>query len=276
MPTAANTSSFPVRALQQTTTSLEAAVFECLHSPRKNAVHKVRTSTRRIEAQLTLFPLVGGFPALGDEAKKIGRILKKLRSAAGQVRDTDVQRDLVAFEAKKTPDDTDIVAEAKDLRRYLRRCRDRQAVELVGLLKGLHAKLPKRIKAVQDVLAEAEQNAVPETRLLALVREWYNRQVEPHWQHAESGDPDELHTIRKIAKVARYLAETAPESATRARRLAAHFEDVQKAGGDWHDWLLLAAVARDRLGRKAALGTRFSTCADLALADFRHKLGYRM
>lgn len=276
MPANRDTASRPVQVLRETTTALEAAVFECLQKPRKKSVHTVRTTTRRIEAQLNLLPLAGGFPPLGDQARKVLPILKKLRRAAGHVRDIDVQRDLIASEAEKSPDDHAVSRDAKKLRTCLGRCREKEADKLLKLLKKLHARLPRRIKALLDQLDPARDAVLPENRLLTLARDWYNLQIEPHWQPAASGDPDELHAIRKIAKLARYLAETAPESATRARRLAAHFEAVQKAGGEWHDWLLLAQLARKHLGGSSPLVTRFQSSAQLALADFRHALGYRM
>lgn len=270
-----DTSSVPVQILRDTATALEAAVLECLDKPRKGAVHKIRTSTRRLEAELNLLSVAGGFPALEKQSKRMRKLLRQLRGAAGDVRDLDVQMELVEKEAKDAPTDT-LDREADRLGRALAKRRRKEANRLVELLGKDRRKLPERTRDLLEGLENAGEEELEETRLVELVRGWYRTHVEPHWNGAEIGDPDELHAVRKIAKLARYLAETAPEGAARARRLAEHFEAVQQAGGQWHDWLLLSEIAEDELGRKAAMPARFRAHADEALAEFRHRLGYRM
>ncbi len=84
----------PVRTLREHVTALEAAMMVCLADPRPRAVHRLRTMTRRIEGQLALLAML---PAslCKQSAKKLRRILKKFRRAAGEVRDLDVQVDLI-------------------------------------------------------------------------------------------------------------------------------------------------------------------------------------
>ena len=263
----------PVKSLEETASALEAAVLECLDKPRTKAVHKVRTTTRRIEAQLSLLPLVGGFPPYEDEAARFAKLLKKLRRAAGVVRDLDVQQDLVATESKGLSKDAK--GEAGKLLRSLKGRRDAEADGLQELLQDLRRKLPRRVRGLLDALEPAEDLAVPETRLIALVRGWYREQTES-FADAGSDDPERLHGVRKVAKLARYLAETAPESATRARALAHRFEAIQESGGQWHDWMILSEVAAGELGDSAALPQRFSVHAAEALDEFRKKLRYKM
>ena len=263
----------PVKALNETSTALEAAVLECLEKPRKRAVHKVRTTTRRIEAQLHLLRLVDGFPPYEDEAATLAIVLKKLRRAAGAVRDLDVQQDLVAKEIEAVSPDT--AKEAHVLLRSLKKQRDAEAVKLEGLLGDVQRKLPKRINALLSALDPAEKTAIPETKLTALVREWYRKQAEP-FGDSGTDDPERLHGVRKVAKLARYLAETAPEGASRAHGLAERFESIQESGGQWHDWMILSEVAAGELGEAAALPQRFSVHAAEALEDFRKKLRYKV
>jgi len=85
-------------------------------------------------------------------------------------------------------------------------------------------------------------------------------------------DPDRLHTIRKKAKIARYMAENAPKSASPARTLASVFEEVQALGGHWHDWLVLSEMARSQMGESSPLARRFTRLRDEAYASYRKKL----
>lgn len=271
----------PLQSLQQTLTQLEASVLECLDKPRQRAVHKVRTSTRRAEAQLTLLSLAPGFPPIDKESERLRKLLKKLRRAAGNVRDLDVQQELIAQALKQqlSRSTTSSPAAARTLQHEsdklsskLEQRRDKQSGELLHLLHKLHKKLPEAIHYLNQALEEANPKPLDETQLVRLVHNWYTRHSDPH-RGAATGDPDELHAIRKVAKLARYLAETAPEEARRARKLATHFESLQKAGGEWHDWLLLAEVAEDELGDEAALLQFFRARARQSLQRFRRDLG---
>src|ERR1017187_7315792 len=95
----ANHSAHPIQVLRDATTSLDAAILLCLADPEKSAVHRLRTTTRRIEAQLALLSMLPGLPPHEDEQRKVLRLIKKLRRSAGKVRDIDVQRDLIRDQA---------------------------------------------------------------------------------------------------------------------------------------------------------------------------------
>jgi CHAD domain-containing protein len=266
----------PVKVLAQTITALEAAVLECLAKANIKAVHTVRTTTRRIEAQLTLLSLVGGFPPYEDEADKLRRLLKKLRRAAGSVRDKDVQQDLVAAEGEAVDGDgaDEARKEARKLKRRLAKHRDAQAETLRKRLEGVRVRLPKRVKALLDALEPAEQTTIAEADLVAKIQQWYRAQTKPYFRAKmkDSDDPNRLHAVRKIAKVARYLAETAPDGAERAHKVAKQFEAIQESGGQWHDWMILSELAAGELSKRATLPQRFAVHASDALADFRKRL----
>lgn len=248
-------------------------MLECLAKPGKRAVHKLRTSTRRIEAQLELLSMLPELPAHDKPRQKVHRLLKKLRQAAGDVRDLDVQRDLVAESAprKRGPQYSDEVRkEGRQLRQELKRQRGKHADELAAVLKQEKADLPLAFKGLFDSLEAAESLAISEADLTSMVRTWYG-------QHSPAVTPDpnqveQLHDIRKQAKLARYLAESAPASAAKARRMAAEFEDLQEAGGEWHDWVLLAEVARTELGDSAKLPQLFASRAEKSLKLFGRRI----
>ena len=85
-------------------------------------------------------------------------------------------------------------------------------------------------------------------------------------------NPDHLHSLRKNAKLARYIAENAPKSAKTPRRLAASFESVQEAGGHWHDWLVLAEIAAGKVGPTSPLTKAFTQRCRLALTIYQRHL----
>ena len=87
----------------------------------------------------------------------------------------------------------------------------------------------------------------------------------------EDLDTEELHTLRKAAKAARYLAETLPENAA-AVTAASRFEALQEAGGQWHDALDLAQAARRHLGKGHELTVLLGRRRDENLESYREML----
>lgn len=262
----------PLQVLRDQATTLEASILECLAKPAKRAVHKLRTSTRRIEAQLELLAMLPGLPPHRKPRQKIQRLLKMLRRAAGAVRDQDVQIDLIAgIESPKNGRKNDGVRkEARELRRYLKSDRDKHAQELVELLKQEKEDLPIVFRDLNTALKPVRSLSISESELTSLVLTWYKRRS-PAAPPA-TDDVELLHNMRKQAKLARYLAESAPEDASKAHRLAAKFEALQEAGGEWHDWLLLCQIAHKQLGESAELSQRFASRAKKALRLFERRI----
>jgi CHAD domain-containing protein len=265
-------SAHPIQILREGIQNLEAAILICLGNPNKKAVHTLRTSTRRVEAQLQLLTMLPDLPPHQKQSRKATRLLKKLRRAAGKVRDLDVQRGLIGNEAagnnggsRPSPE---VRKQAHELRLTLKRKREDAAENLLQLLQEHRSEFPLVFEKLLDVLSRAESISLTEAHLTALVREWYAQ----HTPASAPQDPAQLHDIRKRAKLARYLAESAPESAAAAHRLAAHFEALQQAGGEWHDWLLLHQLSASELGKSAQLPQRFSAHADSSLRAYKRRL----
>ena len=275
----ADQSAHPVQQLREAAASLEASVLLCLVRPGKVAVHRLRTSTRRVEAQLELLSMLPGLPPHQQPAR---RLLKQLRQAAGQVRDIDVQRDLVRNEiaASKTGGapsaDGELRSEARLLRRALKRNGEEAADHLQRLLHKQRARLPLLFQELLDALAPAESVALSEAQMIALTRNCFQNRREPSLPDAGPQDTAELHEIRKRAKLARYLAESAPQSFTEAHRLAARFAVLQQVGGEWHDWLILSEFTADELGALAVLSRRFAAHSSRARRAFQRRLRYKI
>ena len=268
----------PVQVLRETALLLGATIRACLARPGKEPVHQLRTATRRIEAQFVLLSMLPSLPPHREPADKALRLLKRLRRAAGQVRDIDVQRDLVAREAEEVPGapppSPALKDEARRLNRELKRKRDEHANSLVRLLKKEQAEVALAFDDLLDALAPSEAIKLTQGELIALIRDWYAQHVPPQSSAAAPQSAEELHEIRKCAKLARYIAESSPESARRTRKLGAKFEGLQKAGGEWHDRLLLADIAAVELGKTAQLTQRFAAQAEIALSTFRRSLAF--
>ncbi|HEY6413295.1 MAG TPA: CHAD domain-containing protein [Edaphobacter sp.] len=261
MPT--STSARPIQTLRDQITNLEAAITVCLADPGPKAVHKLRTTTRRVEAQLTLLDLLSDLPPHQKTEKKARRILKKLRRAAGNIRDFDVQIHLIEAKTSAT------TKEASDhLTKTLADQRTQAEADLTDILNKHQAKLTRTLEALLEALEPAKSQTLTATQLTTLAQNWFTHAL-PAKIHPD--DSDQLHTIRKIAKLTRYIAETAPKSARTPRKLAAVFESLQQAGGEWHDWLILSAIAYDKLG-DSSLTQAFRRQCQTALAAYRTRL----
>ena len=276
----------PVASLRALATALEASITLAAADPGSKPVHKLRTTTRRVEAQLTLLVLLPGLPDHARPAEKVARLLGKLRRAAGTVRDLDVQRDLLK-EHLPSAEAEALQPHAEKLRRKLKRRRADAADDLFVTLRRKGPKLTRRLEQLLLTVAEADPTLTPED-LAARISGWYTERLAadlgpalPSGDRSDfsSLDPDQLHTVRKAAKLARYLAEsgaspldpeaTAPEPLA---SLAARFEDLQGAGGTWHDALTLADLAAKHLGPDDPLTQALRASCQRSLATYRGKL----
>jgi CHAD domain-containing protein len=217
-----------------------------------------------------MLALLPEIPEHDKLARKTSRILKKLRRVAGKVRDLDVQLDLIRT---VTPEDASASFErdAAELRIELDDQRDKAASKLLKKLHQYQADAAVQLEALLEALEPNEKLALTPAQLTTLARDWFAHNAPPEPED-DPDDPDHLHTLRKNAKLARYIAENAPKSAKTPRRLAAAFESVQEAGGHWHDWLVLGGIASDRLGASSPLTQAFTHRCHLALTVYRRHL----
>jgi CHAD domain-containing protein len=257
-----NATAHPLETLRKHLTELEAAILLCLDDPAKRPVHRLRTMTRRVEAQFTLLDALHVSNISGNEAQRARRLLKKLRRAAGRVRDLDVQDDLIAENTPPKSRD-----EAAKLREKLKQQRTEAADQLKASLQKNHTRLTITLEALLNTLETDEPPALTSTELLRLTTDWFTAKAP-----VPTDDPDDLHTIRKTAKIARYLAENAPKQARAPRKLAAEFELLQQIGGDWHDWLILSEIARDQMGESSPLTAAFTRRCLRSLSSYRKRL----
>ena len=287
--------------------ALDSAMLVARTAAEKGPVHKLRTTTRRMEAQLVLLEQLPGLPEHANEAAEVDRLLRSVRRAAAAVRDLDVQADMieadmpdrVAVSAGSRGDD--MRKEAAKLLKKLSKKRIGETEDLVATLRAESDPLARALRALQlkmNPLAEAAPSklhrpvkgftaqelsgriqgvfAVRSARALHVPRGKGDPDRLPDNTHAlqrlQHLNEETLHELRKAAKQCRYMAESLPDGSPQARKLAQRFEYLQEAGGRWHDWLMLEALAARVHGRKAALTERYRNHRDAALAEYHLQL----
>ena len=238
--------------LAATAEAFHAAVDQCVQDADPDAVHRVRTGSRRLQAMLEATLRENAGSALQQTAKAWLRPLKQIRRAAGEVRDLDVHRKLLeSWASKESP-----IPEAASASRL-----HEQAQVLDTWLKGerkhLAHGMQKQVRKRQQGLEErqaaflAALGSVPpgssrgarSTDTLAL--EDFVRTVDA----MPLLDAENLHEFRKATKKARYVAESG--AAEQDSSVAKALKRIQDAIGEWHDWVCLREEAEAAVGKDA-------------------------
>ena len=284
----------PVKSLKEHIVTLDAAMLVAVTAAEVGAVHKLRTATRRVEAHLHLVDLLehatrpSDIPEHTKEAKAVQRRLRTVRQAAGKVRDLDVQVDAIWYDAPAKTEEkgaakiAEIRYEAKTLRKSLSHSRELEAAKLIGVLKTEQRKLAASLRELEQAMKPASVPAIEPDTMITHIQQWFTGETlkllaPDHKSRATLKtrisrlDEDALHSFRKAAKLCRYMAESAPEESP-VLATAEQFEALQEAGGKWHDWLLLARLARKFHGRDAALTRRYSAYRDAALREYQAQI----
>lgn len=194
--------------------------------PTPETVHQLRTQTRKLEAILHALS-----PAEEGNERRLLKLLKPIRRAAGRVRDMDV---LIAKTTNLSPhlQSEGLVRLVQhmgairnaDATRLYRQVKRRQK-KARSLLKGLRRDL-KRLQAPYQAGAPASS---PRPQLLV--------QRLAQWPRLTEGN---LHDFRKGVKELVYMLQLVPDQDQ--RRLEAYAR-VRDTAGDWHDWLQLNCLA---------------------------------
>jgi CHAD domain-containing protein len=245
-------------------------------APKVEEVHHLRTGTRRVEATLETLAREAGTRGLGrpseDARQQWLRQLKKVRRAAGTVRDLDVHRELLAdnfLPATDTAPDkvaadlaeataaaatgsvviTPLMEQARSLDDWLK-ARRSAAADALGTILNDHA--DGLLNAEHQFLGEiAKRRAV----LLRAHRPAVRLALEDYLRLMDAMpllDKENLHDFRKGAKKARYVAES-DDNDPAAKAIAKAIRRVQDAIGDWHDWVVVAEEAHEALREDGSL-----------------------
>ncbi|HTC75922.1 MAG TPA: CHAD domain-containing protein [Edaphobacter sp.] len=225
----------PVTVFLRQALMLKAAIPACLKKAAPDRVHHLRSTTRRIEATLELLVLSANISRIKKESKPLERSLRKVRRAAGAVRDADVQSDLLAT-YNRTPD-------SKLLREDLTAVRKKAERKLTKRLEQEQKKIELRLNNLEAILSPALELSLSGAKLITVTQSWFAENV----RGLDPQHDQDLHTLRKASKTARYLAEIGGDASKAAATLAARYEAAQKSLGEWHDHFLLLHQAHTRL-----------------------------
>ena len=256
-----------LQAVSRAMHQMLAACLEDSGTPEVEHVHQLRTGTRRVEATLEMLAREAGARGLVAAAERARqrwlRQLKKVRQAAGAVRDLDVHRDLLGehylphgrpakdrvgqeldVAATTAHEEPPLVAQAYALDRWLAAERTGAAHALRHALRRRDAKLDEAEKDFVSAFAARSSSLRARSRAAGvLALEDYMRLMDA----MPRLDAENLHDFRKGAKKARYVAES--DAADKAAvAIAKAIRRVQDAIGDWHDWEVLAEESRQALG----------------------------
>jgi CHAD domain-containing protein len=225
----------PVTVFLRQGLTLKAAIVACLKKASPKRVHHLRSTTRRIEATLQLLILSADIPRIGKQSKPLQRSLRKLRRAAGAVRDADVQYNLLAT-YNRTPDSKRLLKDLTALRKKTER-------KLIQRLEHEQKRVELRLNNLEASLSPAIDLDLSGAKLITVTQSWLAENI----RGLDPQHDQDLHTLRKASKTARYLAETGVDASKAAATLAARYEIAQKSLGEWHDHFLLLHEAHIRL-----------------------------
>jgi CHAD domain-containing protein len=272
--------------------ALRENVAKCAVDPDVDPVHDTRTGSRRLQATIENgmreLPGEGPGAAVREAAAATMQVLKRIRRAAGPVRDLDVHRKLLSKltrralnpeKARDRPDDpallrrvpgsdvlespqagsraTPLEEQAAQLDAWLRHRRDAAAQQLQAKAKAALPKFDKRVAELEAAMRAKGLRRGRKKPPGVVALESFAR-LATQMQALHTGN---LHDFRKGAKKARYVAELAESADREAGRVGETLKKLQDEIGDWHDWLVLAEEAR------AALGDAATELLDLVQAE---------
>jgi CHAD domain-containing protein len=247
-----------LREVAATMRSMLDACRKAGESPKVEAVHQLRTGTRRVEATLETLAREAAVRGLGKAAEEARqrwlRQLKKVRRASGAVRDFDVHRELLAdnflpseeeakLDAASFGETTALVKQARLLDAWLKTQRTEAARTLYGTLDGHASRLLDAEQQFMAALAKGSSRRNRAQRPAArLALEDYLRLMDA----MPLLDTENLHDFRKGAKKARYVAESDDKDPA-AVAIGKAIKWVQDVIGEWHDWDVVRQEAREAL-----------------------------
>jgi CHAD domain-containing protein len=213
---------------------LSGVISKVTGKPSPKAVHRLRTTIRRIESLVSY--------SHPDLKKKLERNLEKmadLRKRAGKVRDVDVQIGLL-----KALGNGSTARDRKTLTAILEKKRERQVKRLESTINKIQeSKFSSRMERIA-VHAGVLKNG--KDRPLAPLEEATAQLTVMAGDFARHAlKPGRLHEARITLKRIRYLAELAEESAAQ-KDFIRELKQVQDAVGEWHDWQELTDTAEKR------------------------------
>jgi CHAD domain-containing protein len=222
-------------------------------------VHNLRTSTRRVEAMLSAVEVTNQ-----SGLRKISRSLRKVRRAAGVVRDMDV----LSAKAAEAPDKAERDCQV-ELLQHLGATRQRKADQLAEILKKrgheIRAELKHCGNEIEFLVAAKDKSKMVTEESHAAARAL---ELSSEMRSFRKLRRNNLHEYRKTGKQLRYVLQM---PTAKDETLLARLRESQDAIGEWHDWEELLRTAKTVLkhGNKCGLIQKLQVHAD---ESFEHAL----
>jgi CHAD domain-containing protein len=233
----------PRAHLIATAEAFNAAVTQCVANAAPEAVHVLRTGSRRLQAMLEAMLREDAAVSLQQPAKGWLRQLKQVRRAAGAVRDLDVHRKLL--EHWIANENSPLEKQAGMLDAWLKSRRKHLASDMQKKIGKRQQELEQRQAAFLAALDSVSPDSVRVPRSPdAVALEQFVRAADA----MPLLDAENLHDFRKATKKARYVAES-DSVGHEYSSVAKALKRVQDAIGDWHDWVCLSEEAGAALGK---------------------------
>ena len=209
----------PIKDLRKSLRSLDKR-------PSKDAVHELRTTSRKVEAASAAL-----FAERGDTPHKLLKSIKPLRTSAGEVRDMDVLLANVHSLLRKGPNPS-----LERLIPHLQRMRDESARRLSKEFRWKQTKAKKHLKSFSRRLKRHfDKGDIEAQQAHALFNEL------SRWPRLTG---DNLHDFRIKVKELRYMMQFVnganPEFMSALDRAKVQI-------GSWHDWAELRTIATELL-----------------------------
>jgi len=231
---------------------LVAALAECQPDARPRAVHKLRTTSRKLEALMKV--VLFEHAKASKTRKSVDKVLDLLvdvRKDAGAVRDCDVQHKMVSELGKtfagihRTESGSEILSDAEELDKAIGKVRKKKKKKLIESLGAIEVTLKEALHKCEKAIAQLRPK---DTTPQQCAMHWM-RTIEPsEYYESEEG----MHDFRRKTKGARYIAELQLQSQS-AKRFARKLHSVHDAIGLWHDYAILAIDSSATLGKKSPL-----------------------
>jgi CHAD domain-containing protein len=221
---------FPMSSSQLTDVFLSV-----VDDPDVKHVHKLRTSIRRCEAVLH-----SSTYSLTAKEQQTAKRLKKVRKAAGDVRDHDIHLGLLANDEFQAPvmNGSPALLESE-----LCAARKRAVKKLESELKKARG---KRVAKKAEILCARAAKDLPNDILPATTKLLTELATTSALDHAEA-----VHDVRIQLKRVRYSLEAVDEKAYAS--LITALKRVHDALGEWHDWTTFADIAGEYLPKRSPL-----------------------
>lgn len=202
-------------------------------NPKPEAVHELRTQTRRLEATIAALAL-----DREKELRALLKLIKPVRKAAGKLRDMDVLIGNVLTICGEPA-----LESAVRLVEHLAKVRVKNARRLRNVVRRHERETLQRLKesskiirrTLKDGAASIDANAGPQILITEL----------SHWPDLKE---DNLHLFRIRIKELRYMLQL---SESVDEKLVDALEEVKDTVGEWHDWIELLKIAREALDPQA-------------------------